>query len=465
MVHGGAALGSWLGAKFRLDDYHVKLLLACGAAGGLAAAYKAPIGASIFAMEILLGTLAMEIFGPIIICSVLSTTIAYVVFGSQPVYEVFHYQISSPWEVFLDLGLGVILGFVSVLCIKVFSRVSDLFAWLGPAARWKSIVAMGILGLVAIRFPELLGNGYDTVNDVVNGRLRPSLGLLILLPVSKILVTALCRAGGVPGGLFTPSLFIGALLGCAYGVVANQIFPPGYVSNPGAYALVGMGAIVAGTLQAPITAIIMIFELTRDYQSILPLMSACVASALVSHFLGVGSLYTEPLRRRGIHLPTAIAPPWIRQPTVRSVLNTVVATVGPADRFQQVVDRFLKTPEGQDHLYVTREDGTCSGVISLHDIKRFIRSSEHLDGVIADDILTESFPYVYADDPLSRAIEIFSQHSFERLPVLDDPESRRLLGTVSKRKILAAYSESNLARQRVRAVVPVFAEKEGTGDP
>ena len=450
MVHSGAALGSWLGAKFRLEDYHVRVLLACGAAGGMAAAYNIPIGASVFAMEILLGSFALELFGPILICAVLSTLVSNVIFPSGPVYQVPHYEVMSHWEVLLDIPLGILLGFVSVAFIRVFSGLQGLFRWLEPIKRARPLIAMCILGLIGISFPQLFGNGYDTVNLVLNGQGKFDIKLLLALPLLKILVTALCRSGGVPGGLFTPSLFVGALLGNAFGLGVNELFPDSNILDSEAFALVGMGAIIAGTLQAPITAILMIFEMTQDYGIILPLMSGCIASALISHLFQRGSLYTEPLRRRGIRLPTAIAPAWIRQPLVRSVLNTDVATVGPAERFKQVTENFLRAPEGQDELYVTNAEGVCLGVISLHDIKRFIQETDFLDSVIAADIVNPSFPFVFADDPVSRAIELLSESDTERLAVLDGPTTRKLLGTVSKRKLLAAYTEANLASQSRR---------------
>ena len=266
----------------------------------------------------------------------------------------------------------------------------------------------------------------------------------------KILVTALCRAGGVPGGLFTPSLFVGALVGDAFGLVARKIFPQASMSQPVIYALVGMGAILAGTIQAPITAILMVFEMTHDYGIILPLMSASIASALVSHLLQAGSLYTEPLLRRGIRLPPALAPTWLREPTLKGVIIPGAATVSPAESFAKLMETFLKAPEGQDQLYVTNSEGAYLGAISLHEIKSSFRETGNLDSVIAADVFNPSFPCVYAGDTISRAAELLAESDFERLPVLDGPVSRKLLGTVSKRKLLSAYREANLPHLEVR---------------
>ncbi|HZN57452.1 MAG TPA: chloride channel protein [Planctomycetota bacterium] len=448
LIRSGAAVSSVLGVRFRLDEYHVKVLVACGAAGGMAAAYNVPVGATVFALEVLLGSFALELIGPVLISSFISTTIARLLLQSNsPAYVIPRYELVIEWEILLDVVLGAGMGVVSVAFIRIFSGVHRLFRWLDSLQRVKPVVAMLILAAVGIVFPQLFGNGYHTVNQVLLGKETFGFGILILLPVLKILVTALCRSGGLPGGLFTPSLFIGALIGAAFGTGVDAIFPPGAVAKPGAYALVGMGAILAGTIQAPITAILMIFEMTRDYEIIVPLMSACAASALVSSLLQEGSIFTEPMRRRGIRLPRAFTPTWMRQPKVWTVLEPDVAAISPVERFQNVVDHLLMAPEGHDQVYVTSQEGTYLGSISLHEIKRYFRETQHLDSVIAADIVNPSAPFVYADDPLSRAIELLSTTSAEYLPVLTDPVARRLVGTVSKRSLLAAYSAASLPHQ------------------
>jgi len=450
MINSGGALGSLLGQKLRLQDHHVKILLACGAAGGMAAAYNIPIGASVFAMEVLLASLAMELFGPIILCSVIATILARSIQGDDPAYAIpadkitAAYKLVSEWEILLHLGLGALLGIVSVIFIRIFSGIDLIFRWLASIDRVKPLVAMTALGAVGAYFPDILGNGFDTVQLVLEGDGSVTLKFLLTICLLKILATALCRAGGIPGGLFTPSLFVGAMLGCAFGTAVNHLLPAGTTAHPGAYALVGMGAILAGTIHAPITAILIIFEMTQDYAIILPIMAASIASAVVSRILQEGSIYTEPLRRRGIHVPSALPPTWIQEPTVESVLNPHVATVSPAERFEKVMDTFLRAPDGQDHLYVTNKEGAFLGTISLHEIKQFFRETDNLESVIAADLLNTAFPSVCVGDPVSRAVEILASSDAERLPVLDGPKTRKLLGTVSKRMLLAAYTEANL---------------------
>lgn len=450
LINSGAASGSWLGTAFRLRDHHVKVLLACGAAGGMAASYNVPIGATVFAMEVLLGSLALDLFGPIIVCSVIATAISRALLPSTVLYEIPDVlTLESEWEILVYLALGVVIGVVAVGFIRVFTGLKDLFRWLDRLRSLRPLVAMLILGVVGIWFPDLFGNGYDTVNGVLRDESDPTanwIHFLVLLPVLKILLTALCRAGDVPGGLFTPSLFVGALLGYSFGLGVAEAFSAGTIAPPQAYAMVAMGAMVAGTLHAPITGILMLFEMTQDYAMILPLMSACIASALTSRMLQPASLYTEPLRRKGIVLPDAKPPIWLRQPTVGDILTPEVETVHAAEPFHQVMEAFLRSPQEQDRLYVIRQDRTYLGVVSLHEIKAFFRGSEHFDTVIAADIMNTYFPVVYVDDPMSSAVELLAESDAERLPVLENPQSRKLLGSVSKRDLLVAYREANLAR-------------------
>ncbi len=460
LINSGAATGSWLGTTFRLREHHVKVLLACGAAGGMAASYNVPIGATVFAMEVLLGSLALDLFGPIIVCSVIATAISRALLNTTLLYQMpvsESLQLVNEWEILLYLLLGVLIGVVSVGFIRVFSGLKGLFRWFDPLRSTRPLMAMFVLGVVGIWFPRLYGNGFDTVNYVLGydpnlptdgapDLARNWIVFLVALPILKILLTALCRAGDVPGGLFTPSLFVGALVGYSFGLGVAETFHVDLTAPPNAYAMVAMGAMVAGTLHAPITAILMLFEMTQNYAMILPLMSACIASALTSRFLQGASLYTEPLRRKGIVLPGAKAPIWLRQPTVGDMLTPAAETVQAAEPFQKVMEAFLRTPQEQDRLYVIGQDGKYLGVVSLHEIKTYFRESQHLDTVIAHDIMNTYFPVVYADDPMSSAVELLAEIDAERLPVLDNASGRRLLGSVSKRDLLVAYREANLAR-------------------
>ena len=448
LVQSGAAIASWLGRTFRLHEHHVKVLLACGAAGGIAASYNVPIGASVFALEVLLGSFALELFGPIILSSVIATAVSRsFVLGNFPAYTVPPFQLSPDPAIDLLVAafLGVTLGLVSAFFIKVLSAASYL---LNKATRWQPvqpILVMALLGVVALTFPELLGNGFDTVNAVLRGDATPSVALLLVLCGAKIVSTALCRAARIPGGLFTPSLFVGALFGAAFALLLESTLG-GSTPPTAKYALIGMGAVLAGTIKAPITAVLMVFELTRSYSVILPLMAACLASTLVSHFLRRDSIFTAALVHKGIFVPMALAPTWMHQPRIDSLVNPDVGTVSAAQPFDDVVEQFLRSPLEHDRLYVIDSDHRFLGVISLHEIKLFFREHGNFETVIAADVVDTSFPYVFGDEPLSRAIEIFTQTDAERLPVLKNAQSLQILGSISKRNILDVYRQRNLAR-------------------
>ncbi len=457
LMHSGAAFGSWCGRTFRLREHHVKILLASGAAAGIAASYNVPIGATVFAMEVLLGSLALDLFGPIIICCVISTSISRSLISEFPAYVIppdllSTYHLEHHWEILLALLLGGIVGLVSVAFVRVFSGVQSIFRWLLPLKSLGALLAMAILGIVGIWFPELFGNGYQTVNAVLEGDFVSSdesawawIRFLLVLPLLKLFLTALCRGGGIPGGLFTPSLFVGAIVGVGFGLVVRALFPE-TTAPPSVYALVGMAAIISATMQAPITAILMIFEMTQNYSVILPFMAASIASAVVARLLRTESLYTESLRRSGILLPNIRPPLWVRQPAVRTFLRTDVQTVQAAESFEAVMDAFLRSPKEHDRLYVINQRHEFLGVVSLHEIKTFFGQSDHLETVIAADIMNSHFPIVAVDDPMSTAVELLAESDAERLPVVSDRIERKLLGAVSKRDLLASYRESNLAR-------------------
>lgn len=448
LIQSGAAFASWLGRTLHLQEHHVKVLLACGAAGGIAASYNVPIGASVFAMEVLLGSFALELFGPIILASVIATAVSRnFVLGNFPAYTVPPYQLSEDptIDLLVAVFLGITLGAVSAFFIKVLSSTGQLLA---GARRWdpvKPVLVMAALGVSAFVFPELLGNGFDTVNAVLRGETAQPVHILLLLCAAKILATALCRAARIPGGLFTPSLFVGALVGAAFAIVLEKTVGGG-TAPTAKYALLGMGAILAGTIKAPITAVLIVFELTRSYSVILPLMAACLASTLVSHFLRRDSIFTAPLRSKGIFVPMALTPTWMHQPRIDSIVDDSVETVSAAQPFDDVIDQFLRSPLEHDRLYVVDAENRYLGVISLHEIKLFLRERGNFESVIAADVVDASFPCVACDAPLSRAIEIFTQTHAERLPVVEDMTSLRILGSISKRDILEAYRKRNLAR-------------------
>jgi CIC family chloride channel protein len=328
LLQTGAASGSWLARRFQLEPGQARLLVACGAASGIAAAYNVPIGGALFGLEVLLGSFALELLGPIVVSCVTATVIARLFLGASPSYVIPGYALLKPGELLVGLAMAPVLGLAAAVFIKVLGwievalyRVPRWLAALLPPA------AMAIVGAAAVRFPDLLGNGYDTVEATLLG--ATPLALLLALPLLKLAATALCAGSGVPGGLFTPSLMYGALLGGALGDLAHRVYP-GLGAPASAFALVGMAGVLAGTTHASVSAVLIIFELTGDYGVIVPLMLSSFVAAATSRALEPESLYTAPLRRRGVKLPEMPRPDWLRaQPAGATSTSTATATATP----------------------------------------------------------------------------------------------------------------------------------------
>ncbi|HEY6098605.1 MAG TPA: chloride channel protein [Anaeromyxobacter sp.] len=431
LLQTGAASGSWLARTFNLTPDHARLLVACGAASGISAAYNVPIGGALFGLEVLLGSFALELLGPIVLSCVTATVIARLALGASPSYVVPGYALLKPTELLVGLAMAPILGVASALYIKVLGWTEALLYRL---PRWIAVLlppaAMALVGAAAIRSPDLLGNGYDTVESALVG--RAPFAILLALPLLKLAATALCAGSGVPGGLFTPSLMYGALLGGAFGELAHRIYP-GLGAPASAFALVGMAGVLAGTTRASVSAVLIIFELTGDYGVIVPLMLSAFVAAATSRALEPDSLYTAPLRRRGVKLPELPRPEWLDLTPIREILRSELATVAPDTPFPDVLRRLLTLPAASD-LYVVDGRGSFLGVITLDGLKGHLGDEHQLEMIVAADVMDRSVQPLTSAMRLSEAAPRFAEAVSEHLPVVDD--ERRLVGTASKRDIL-----------------------------
>ncbi|MBZ0114150.1 MAG: chloride channel protein [Thermoanaerobaculia bacterium] len=441
MIRLGAMVSSWLGERLGIGPYRLKILVGCGAAAGLAAAYNIPVGGALFAMEVILGNFALEIFGPIVIASVISTLIARAFAGDVPMYAASGYVVESGWELLAYLGLGIVgavasIGFVfGIRAIKIlFARQRFVPRFLAPA------FGMALVGVVALWFPHVLGSGFESITLAVEGGLPWQ--LLLLLPLAKVLATGLTAGGGGAGGMFTPSLFVGAMVGGAYGSALHGLFP-GVTANPGAYAVVGMAAIAAGASHAPISAILILFEFTGNYDLILPLMIASITASLLSRRLYPHSVYEESLKRRGVDLRYRMEEAALAGLEVEGLKRADTETLSPTTPYAELVERFLATH--RQRLFVIGEDLTLLGAVSLHDIKHVLEDFSALTAVVAHDLMVPVDRVVHPRTRLHQVTEAFSQSEFERLPVVD-PQTGVFLGVLSKRDVLAIYSQEVLGR-------------------
>lgn len=431
LVQAGAASGSWLASRLRIDERQARVLVACGAASGIAAAYDVPIGGALFGLEVLLGSFALELLGPIVISCVVATAVARTLPGAGMEYVIPEYKLIGVPELLLGLGLAPFFGLASAVYVRVMGwvevQIERFPRWVQPAL---PPVALAAVGAAAIRWPALLGNGFDTVRDVLLGSVP--LQLLLALPFLKLLATAVSAGSGVPGGLFTPSLFYGAALGGAAGELLAHIVPGAPPS--GALALVGMAGVLAGTTHAAVSSVLIIFEMTGDYGVILPLMLSAAVAAATSRAIEPDSLYTATLRRRGVKLPELPRPEWMRSTPVAALVSKDAERVAPTTPFEDVLKKLLALEPGRD-LYMTGTRGELLGVIRLDALKGTISDQAHLGMIVAADVVDRSIQPITTSMTLGEVAGRFADSDLERLPVVD--EERRLVGTVAMRDLIS----------------------------
>jgi CIC family chloride channel protein len=444
MIRLGAMLSTWLAVRAGLGPHRMKILLGCGAAAGLAAAYNVPIGGALFAMEVILGNFALEIFGPIVASSVISTLIARGMSGDVPRYESLGYALTSGWELLAYAGLGVIGGLVSVIFVRGVRAGRRGFALLPLPAWVKPMIGMALVGTLAIWLPQILGGGHDTTYAALGGQLP--LDMLLVLAGAKLVATALTAGSGNAGGLFTPSLFFGALAGGAYGTLIHEVWPQA-TAGSGAYAAVGMAAVTAGTSHAPISAILILFEFTGNYDLILPLMVASILATLTAKRFNRYSMYTEGLEARGIDTSWRMEEAVLAGLEVKDLVRADGDTLSPGDSYADVVEAFLTAR--RQRLFVVSKEGELLGAVNLHDIKHALTEPERLTAVVAHDLMTPPDRVIGEDERLHRAAEYFAHSDFERLPVVGADGAFR--GVLAKRDLLAIYTQEVLGRPAMLA--------------
>jgi CIC family chloride channel protein len=459
MVEAGTALSSWVGRRFHLEPRELRILVCAAAGAGMAAAYNAPIGGAMFAVEVLIGNLALEVLGPVVLASVVATLISRNAMGTLPRFVIPEYHLVSAWEILGYLGLGILGGLLAVIVIRTMALSADGFGRLNIPKGLKPFLGFGLVGVIGIWLPQVYGNGYEAVNLVLHEDV--ALKLLLILPAAKLLATALTRGSGGTGGMFTPTLMMGALLGGSFGTLVHGWFPA-HTAGPGAYALVGMAAVLAGTTHAPIMAIFMIFEQTDSYQIILPLMLVSIVSYAISHRLQPRSLHETSLRRRGIELPRGREAGVMQSLRVSHVMHSDAESVRRTDSFSRVVECFLRFRF--NYLYVVDEERHFLGVIAFHGMKNILDQSDALDMVIAQDLLDPDFETVTPDDTLAETMERFWKQNSERLPVVASDGSGRLVGWISKRDLIAVYKQEILGEGRVLSRFGRAGDPEGRRD-
>ena len=460
IVQVGSALGSALGQLLGLSEARIKNLVACGAAAGIAATFNAPIAGVIFAMEIILGELHMGFLGNVVISAVTASTVARIFLGNRPAFSIPEYTIRSPGEILLYALLGVLAALVGIAFTRILYWFEDRFdRWQFPMAL-KPAAGGCLLGVLALVYPSLLqmigtsgadvgaglpllshlpqvyGSGFTAIQQMLLGEL--SLVVLVALLIVKPLATSLTLGSGNSGGIFAPSLFIGAALGGAFGAVIESV-APGATAGPGAFAAVGMAAVFSGAARAPFTAILIVFEMTSDYYLIVPLMAGVIVSYILAEHIHPESIYTLKLTRRGIRLRRGRDVDVLDSVRVEEVMVKNPATVPDDLPVPRLIDEFVRT--GRHGFPVIDSNGRLAGMVSLEDYRRAVESvtPDILEQMVVANIATLDVTSVFPDDTVGVALRRMAPRDLGRLPVVARDDHRHLLGVIRRNDILRAH--------------------------
>jgi CIC family chloride channel protein len=431
-VQVGAGIGSVLGRFLGLSTEKIKALLPVGAAAAIAAAFNTPLAAVLFALEEVVGDLHAPMIGAVVLASATSWLVLRLLLGNNPLFKVPQYQLVSPAELGIYAVLGIAGGVVSVAFTKLLLGLRARFLKLSPKTLWFQPVAGGlVVALLGWFVPQVLGVGYGYVGDALNGRM--ALSLMLLLVIVKMFAVTTSYASGNAGGIFGPALFIGAMLGGSLGKFAHDLFPA-HTATAGAYALVGMGTAFAGIVRAPMTSVLMIFEMTQDYAVIVPLMISNLISLFISARLQRAPIYEALAVQDGIHLPSAESRRGTHQ-IIRIMQPTGSECVPHNITIQDAIDR-IRASRFQSCLVVNGVQ--VLGVLNLDRLQREL-AANHSKTV--GELLQQntSFPHVHADQSVESALERMGKNHIQILPVVSRANVHDLLGIVTLDDVLDCY--------------------------
>jgi CIC family chloride channel protein len=434
IVQIGAAIASTVGQLMRLRPVQLKTLVGCGVAAGIAATFNAPIAGTLFSLELIVSDFGLTSFTPILVSAVAATAVTRHFHGNITEFVLPQFTMVSSWEFAFYLVLGLIAGVVGFVFSRSIYRADDMLEktkvpqWIRPA------VGGLIVGIIALVYPHIMGVGYDTIRVLFDGRL--TLWVMLLLVVLKIFATSVTIGSGGSGGVFAPSLFIGAMLGGSFGMVVNRLFP-GITASTGAYALVGMAAVNGACTLAPLSAIIILFELTNQYGIILPLMFTVVMATFISRKLSPESIYTEKLRRRGIQAHHGEDLNILRAIPVTVVLRHDEASIHENTKFDTLVRLALETH--RNVIFTLDDRGLLTGAISLQDLKYVLSHPKELMHIHHIIDFREELTPVLVTQSLDTVVDRFAETGFDRLPVVD--AQGRLVGSVIMGDIMRQYNQ------------------------
>jgi chloride channel protein, CIC family len=428
-VQVGAGIGSVLGRTLGLSNEQVKKLIPVGAAAAIAAAFNTPLAAVVFSLEEIMGDLNAPMMGGVVLASATAWMVLRLLLGDHPLFKVPQYHLVSPAEFAVYAVLGVAGGVVSAIFAKLLLGMRAYFLRLPQKTIWLQPVAGGLLvGVTGWFVPQVLGVGYGFVGDALNANM--AFRLMLLLLVLKLITVTTSYASGNAGGIFGPALFIGAMLGGTLGTVAHHLFPA-YTAAPGAYALVGMGAVFAGVVRAPMTSVLMIFEMTQDYAIIVPLMIANLVSLFIASQLQHEPIYEALAVQDGIHLPT-------RERSGQLSVASIMKAAGQLLPAEITVQEALQqVSAGGSRTWLVTDPRGVIGVVNLSQLER--EQAEGANKKLSELVDALLFPHVHADQGLDLALERMGANHIEILPVVNRADVHKLEGIVTLRDVLGAY--------------------------
>jgi CIC family chloride channel protein len=435
-VQVGGGIASVLGRKLGLRPERVKSLIPVGAAAAVAAAFNTPLAAVLFALEEVVGDLHAPVLGSVVLASATSWGVMRLLLGNDPLFQVPQYSLVNPWELVIYAILGVAGGLVSVAFTQLLLKSREWFAKLPRKTVWYQPLAGGLLiGVMGWFVPQVMGVGYRYVGDVLNGGM--ALKLVVVLLVMKLIATAISYSSGNAGGIFGPSLFIGAMLGGFIGGMSKHFFP-GYVAQPGAYALVGMGTAFAGIVRAPMTSVVMIFEITRDYAVIVPLMISNLVSYFIASRMQRKPIYEALAEQDGLHPPVAESYTQRSQRQVVRVMRPATNVLLAHETLDKAVERIR---QGSERTWPVTDRRGVIGLLNREEVENAIRSSEPVKQV-GELVKSLEFAHLHTDHAFDIALQRMGAARLDVLPVVSRANMYEMLGVVRLQDVLEAYGVS-----------------------
>lgn len=440
----GGALGSKVGQTFRVSGKRMKVYIAAGCAGGIAGIFNAPIAGIFFAAEIvLLGSYEISSFAALVIASAIATVVSRAYYGEVPAFPIPDYQLVNPFvEIPLYILLAVIIGVLAVLHIKFFYFVRDWFRELPVHEQLKPVLGALVVGSIGIAFPQVLGDGYYYIEKTLAG--EGLIWVMLALIVLKSVATAITLGSGGAGGVFAPSLFIGAVVGGAFGGIMHWLMPE-YTASPGAYATVGIGAFLAASTQAPMTAIFLLFEMTGNYLIIIPIMITSILGSITAKKLYEDSIDTVDFTREGINIHEGREVAIMKSIKVGKAITEEVDFISENANINHLLELF-RFARNSFYFPVVNHKGLMVGVVSMQDVKNILHDEEQRVCYLVGAICSRNVIMLTPDDNLYDAMQLFDIKGIDEIPVVESMEEPWVLGMIRRRDVIAAYNHEVLKR-------------------